>query len=466
MPDPPSPIFLHGFGVRYDLPLSLSLYIFTAAAVVVISFVLVAVFAAEKVGPSAVSYPRAEVGVLRGLPRVRWLRALGGVLGVLYLVALMVTGWFGSAQPEKNPAEYLTWIYFWAGLVVLGGLLAPLWFWFNPFRALDSLFRRIRRVPDPSAGPNAPDRLARTGVWPAAFLYFCFACLELTSGYSNRPWLVAWLALGYTVVTVAGMQVYGARTWLDHFEFFTIIFSIFGRFAPIQVDGDRIQLRFWGTGLLDPWPAGWDRILFVILMLSTLAFDGLLATPLWQAIVVELAPQWQHLGLQWGEFAVKTFGLVDLTLIFLVVFVAFMRLVMYFGTVKVDALATTTFFALTLVPIAWVYNLAHNYSYLVIQGQGLIPLLADPLGKGWHLLPTQDYQVSFALAQASTVWYAQVVLIVLGHIIAVVLAHLRSGERFKTAKNALLSQYPMLLLMVLYTMTSLWILAQPITSGG
>jgi len=30
---------------------------------------------------------------------------------------------------------------------------------------------------------------------------------------------------------------------------------------------------------------------------------------------------------------------------------------------------------------------------------------------------------------------------VLGHIAAVYLAHLRAGERFKTASNALLSQY-------------------------
>ena len=56
-----------------------------------------------------------------------------------------------------------------------------------------------------------------------------------------------------------------------------------------------------------------------------------------------------------------------------------------------------------------------------------------------------------------------IVLIVLGHVIAVYLSHLRAGERFRTAQRALLSQYPMLVLMVLYTMTSLWILAQPIT---
>jgi hypothetical protein len=120
-------------------------------------------------------------------------------------------------------------------------------------------------------------------------------------------------------------------------------------------------------------------------------------------------------------------------------------------------------FALTLVPIALVYNAAHNYSYLVVQSLALITLLADPLGRGWSLLPTAGYKPSFALANVAVVWYAQIVLIVLGHVIAVYLAHLRAGEQFKRATNALLSQYPMLLLMVLYTMTSLWILAQPIT---
>jgi hypothetical protein len=56
-----------------------------------------------------------------------------------------------------------------------------------------------------------------------------------------------------------------------------------------------------------------------------------------------------------------------------------------------------------------------------------------------------------------------VVLIVLGHVIAVYLSHLRAGERFRTAQRALLSQYPMLILMIAYTMVSLSILAAPIT---
>jgi hypothetical protein len=271
------------------------------------------------------------------------------------------------------------------------------------------------------------------------------------------------------MVTLAGMLAFGRDEWLEHCEGFTVLFGIVARFGPIEAErGEEgriamVYLRPWGVGLLKPSPTGWDRVVFVILMLSTLAFDGILATPAWQDFTIALEPIWLPMG-SFGFFFVRTLGLVLLTVAFLLVFITFMELVVYLGRRNVDLKATISAFALTLVPIALVYNAAHNYSYLVVQSQGLIPLLNDPLAKGWHLWPAvAGFKPSFALAQASVVWYAQVVLIVIGHVIAVYLAHLRAGERFRTTQRALLSQYPMLLLMVMYTMTSLWILAQPIT---
>jgi hypothetical protein len=289
---------------------------------------------------------------------------------------------------------------------------------------------------------------------------------------ANRPWIVAISAAAYTAVTLAGMVWFGRDEWLDHCEAFTVLFGIVGRFSPLEAERDEqgritaVYVRPWGVGLLQPSPTGWDRVLFVILMLSSLAFDGIEATPAWQNFNITLEPLWLPLGV-WGFFAVKTTGLVLLTGAFLLIFIAFMELVIYFGNRPLDLKATVTAFALTLVPIALVYNAAHNYSYVMVQSQGLIPLLNDPLAKGWHLWPAlAGYKPSFALAQASTVWFAQIVLIVVGHVIAVYLSHLKAGEKFRTAQRALLSQYPMLLLMVMYTMTSLWILAQPITAGG
>ena len=465
-------IFLHGFGQRYDLPASLALYLFAAGGVVVISFVLVVLFAGDQVGAKAITYPRRAVPFLLRIAQTPWPRVIGGVVGVLGLAGIIVSGLFGSSRAELNPAEYLTWIYFWAGTVILSGLVGNLWYLLNPWAAIYDAFA------SPHSGELGPKarvgklKLPNIGIWPAVAAYFVFACLELTSGMANRPWIVAIAAAAYTAVTLAGMVWFGRDEWLDHCEAFTVLFGIVGRFSPVEAERDgrgritAVYVRPWGVGLLQPSPSGWDRVIFVILMLSTLAFDGIEATPAWQNFNITLEPIWLPMG-AWGFFAVKTTGLVLLTGAFLLIFIAFMELVIYFGNRRLDLKATVTAFALTLVPIALVYNAAHNYSYVMVQSQGLIPLLNDPLAKGWHLLPAlAGYKPSFALAQASTVWFAQIVLIVVGHVIAVYLSHLKAGEKFRTAQRALLSQYPMLLLMVMYTMTSLWILAQPITAGG
>ncbi len=289
---------------------------------------------------------------------------------------------------------------------------------------------------------------------------------------ANRAWFVAVLALAYTAITLAGMILFGRDEWLEHCEGLTVLFSIVGRFGPVEAERDvqgritTVYLRPWGVGLLNQPPTGWDRVVFVILMLSTLAFDGISSTPAWQQFNVALEPIWLPMG-AFGYFLVRTAALILLTFAFLLIFIAFMELVIYFGSRRVDLMTTVSAFAYTLVPIALVYNAAHNYSYVMVQSQGIIPILNDPLGKGWHLWPAvANYTPSFALAQASTVWFAQIILIVIGHVIAVYLSHLRAGESFRTAQRALLSQYPMLMLMVIYTMTSLWILAQPITREG
>lgn len=447
---------LHGFGQRYDLPISLALYLYAAAGVVVISFVMVALFAGDRVGERAIRYPTWPAGLLDALDRTPWTRRITGLVGVLALAAIVVTGIFGSQNPTINPAEYLLWIYFWAALVILTGLLGNLWSLFDPFTALHGALARWMAPPQRTLP-------AGLGIWPATVLYFGFAFLELASGVANRPAVIGATALAYTLVTLAGMLLCGREAWLGQVEFAHVLFDLVARFSPVERDQEgRLRLRPWGVGLLRPYPAGWDRIVFVILTLSTLAFDGITATAAYQVTLTDAtAPLWQPLG-GLGFALYRGLSLLLLTLVFLAVFWVFLRLVIAFGYVKVRVVPTATAFALTLVPIALVYNAAHNYSYLVIQSQGLPMAFAHVFSNG----PAPPFVASFVLANAAVVWYVQVVLIVVGHVIAVYLAHLRAGERFRTAKNALLSQYPMLILMVAYTMTSLWILAQPTTRGG
>ena len=120
------------------------------------------------------------------------------MVGLLGLLTIVICGLFGSQKhPELNPAEYLVWIYFWAGAVILSGLVGNLWYLLNPWTAIYDAVTRFVRL-----GPVW--RLPAVGVWPAVAVYFSFACLELTSGVSNRPYIVAVAALAYTALTQIG----------------------------------------------------------------------------------------------------------------------------------------------------------------------------------------------------------------------------------------------------------------------
>jgi hypothetical protein len=116
----------------------------------------------------------------------------------------------------------------------------------------------------------------------------------------------------------------------------------------------------------------------------------------------------------------------------------------------------------SLVPIAFVYNIAHYFTLIFTEAPNIFRLISDPFGFGWNIFGSSDY-LPQAILNANFVWHSQVAFILLGHIVSVYLAHVVAMQIFPSSKKAILSQLPMLVLMVIYTMTGLWILSQPIT---
>ena len=133
-----------------------------------------------------------------------------------------------------------------------------------------------------------------------------------------------------------------------------------------------------------------------------------------------------------------------------------------FGGGRVSTSDVIGYFVVSLVPIAIAYHISHYLSYLLITGQKIIPLVSDPLGFGWNLFNTVGYQVDISIINAKIVWYTAVIAIVIGHVLAVYIAHVMAIRVFTERDVALRSQIPMLVLMVAYTMISLWIMSQPI----
>jgi len=159
---------------------------------------------------------------------------------------------------------------------------------------------------------------------------------------------------------------------------------------------------------------------------------------------------------------IKSAGLIAFWLIFLCAFLGISAVMSAVAGGHRKPLAVARSFALTLVPIAIGYHVAHYLVYLLIQGQYIIPLASDPFGYGWNLLGTAGYRVDIGLAGARFTWYLALAAIVLGHVAAVYLAHLRASTVFEGRRAVLRTQIPLTALMVVYTFVGLSITAEPI----
>jgi hypothetical protein len=69
------------------------------------------------------------------------------------------------------------------------------------------------------------------------------------------------------------------------------------------------------------------------------------------------------------------------------------------------------------------------------------------------------------MLSAGVVWISQVVLIVAGHVVGVLVAHIEAVRIFPSTRDATVSQLPMLFLMILFTVAGLKILSMPLAPG-
>ncbi|MEM7254656.1 MAG: hypothetical protein AAF493_24855, partial [Pseudomonadota bacterium] len=465
----PSPGLAHGFGQRFDLPLPLWLWLTGAGLTVVLSFVIAAWHIRESSTGHQGSHSFSSSVLVLLLSIARWACA-----GLFLLV--IATGWFGIDDPYKNFAPTAFWILWWVGVVYASALIGNVWAWINPIATLAGVAQWLSaRAGIASTGFTFRYRF---GYWPAVVVFVLFASAEFIWEGGEEPRNVALMAGGYAVYCWVGMVLFGRDEWLSKADPFTVLFAALARFAPFHYSLDEtgrahFDLRWPGYGLTRDYPIAFSHAVLIFVLLTSVTFDGFLETPLWLDLSdrIMAIPQLETL---WDSIEAHTDSLGVLSLMLLVASVIGFVLLMWItcwavarsGNFPVTGVSHTTAvfcsFTLSLIPIAIAYHLAHYVSLLVISSQYLIPLASDPFGFGWDLFGSTDYEVNIGILSVTVVWYAAAAAIVIGHVVAVYVAHVIAMRLTTNRRDAVVSQVPMMVLMVAYTMVSLWILAQPI----
>ncbi len=448
----------HAFGERYDLPAPLAYFVASATAVVALSFV-VAVLIAR--GMSRAS-PAEGLVVALG-PLLPALRLVCRIVSVIFLALVVVAGLLGTRNPEMNLAPTLVWIIGWVGLSLVVACIGNIWPVIDPWRTLfetvDALVHRVRKTGGIALGWTYPQAL---GAWPAVILLLMFAWLEVVYLQASVPSRIAYMMLAWSALTLLGMVCVGREAWQRNADVFAIYFATLGRFAPVGPgsDGRSIVLRPMGRGLIASGAVSTAMVGFVIAMLSTVLFDGLLGGQVWW-LAQRAFTRWMPRLVDDSGYWFGTTGLIAAWLLF---FAAYLATCLVTARLVRDRTVNSIarLFALTLVPIAVAYNIAHNLSNLLVQGQLLVSLLSDPLGRGWNLFGTAAFYPNIGIIDARFTWYVAISAIVTGHVISIWLAHRVALREFGASRKAVTASLPLTALMVAYTAISLSVIAEPL----
>lgn len=445
----------HGIGGVRDLPVPESFFYSAAAIVLVVSFVALGALWRRP------QLERRRDG--RPLPRalesgVRALRIPLQLASAALLALLLWAALYGTTVALENFTPTFVYVTFWLGLPLLSVVLGDVWRVLSPWHAIaDGAVWLLERGGKEARPLFAyPERLGR---YPAALALLAFVALELAHPRPADPRVLGVAIAVYSYWALAGMALFGRDTWSERGEGFAVTFGLLARIAPFAARGGRIVVRWPLTGL-----AGSERVpgtlAVVAVLLGSTSFDGFSRTTTWQDLVGDVRtrlvddPAWRI------DLATSLVNLAGLLAFAAAVAIAYMLAVGVARWLVRATPAGVAAFLLSLVPIAFAYTVAHYFSLFLIQGQFTIPLASDPLGRGWDVFGTADYQPDLAVVSPELVWYVQVGALVGGHVAGLAIAHDRAVDLMRERDDALRSQYPMLALMIVFTVGGLWLLSQ------
>ncbi|WP_324738402.1 hypothetical protein P6281_15250 [Mycobacterium sp. 5-140-3-2] len=443
-------VLAHGLGGSGDLPVPYAYAMVGAAWALTFTFALVA-FAWRQPRFDPLKPGRPLPAALTAFVDARASRWAAAALALVFALWAVSAGIWGP-QSETNALLGAFYVLLWVGLVALSLAFGPVWRVISPMRTVYLLLRRVtpRRIGRPRR--SYPEGW---GYRPAAVGLFAFVWMELASPNSaSLPWIRTWIA-AYAVLMLAGAWLCGQR-WLARADPFGVYSMAVSRLSPFRRNRETGRIVV-GNPLdhLPSLPVRPGVVVLLAVLLGSTAFDSFSSSPTWRGFADRLT---RDVGVSptLASSALRTAGLIVFISVVAVTFSLAARATG--GVDRERRRALPGQMAHSLIPIVVGYIFAHYLSYLVERGQQAVFALADPFGRGWNLFGLAHLHVAYVLSMHPPLLAAiKVICVVTGHIVAVIAAH-DKALRLLPAGHQLTGQLTMMLLMVGYTFTGLYLL--------
>jgi hypothetical protein len=455
---PATPAFAHASERGHVLLLPTGYYVVGGALAVAASFLVLAVLPPRLLErAAALRLPLGPIGA--------GVRLWTSLLSFAFLAVLIAAGFLGSRDPLSNPLPLTVWTLLWVGLTLVHGAFGNLWAWINPWygpwRLASAAFPALQNRAMP----------AGLGYWPALLLFAGFAWFELVYPAPDDPARLAFAVALYWAATLLCMLAFGYEGWSRRGEFLSVFFRMVSRFGVIEASPERenrtrrVSLCFPGAKLWQAEPMPPSGIFFLLMALSSVSFDGFSKTFTWLGFngvnPLEFPGRSVLIGINSAGLALIFAALASIYL--LAVFVGERLANSGHSLGKAAGLLVWS-----IVPIALAYHFSHYLTALLVNGQYALVSLSDPFGRGWNLFGTAHMNVAAGLTMGSgsawLLWNLQAAAIIGGHVLAVLIAHALAFRLHPSPGKAALSQLPLTLLMIFYTVFGLWLLSTP-TAG-
>lgn len=438
----------HASEQSFVLLLPTDVYISAGVASVVLTVLLLAVLPAR--AGEAVFSP---VPLVRR-PRWAWRHATS-LLATGVLAFAVWQGFAGPRTPMENPMPLLLWTVWWVALVSLQGLFGNHWRWTNPWTGVVAVLARLTGIRPLMRYPR------RWGYWPAVGLFLAFAAFLLCDPAPADPARLASVVGLYWYAVLFGVLLFGPA-FLLRGEMVTVMMRAYGRMGVLAPVRGRLALGLWGwQGVMRRAPPLALAVLMVLL-LGTGSFDGLNETFWWMGVI----------GVNPLEFPGRSavvvpnlIGLVVANLGLLTVFAACLWLGERIAGTGRRLRAAFCLFAPSILPIALGYHVAHYLPTFLVGVQYVVQMLDDPLSSGAHFLGMDGFYVTTGFFNTQDtvrrIWLSQAGAVVVGHVVAILMAHALAMRDRADRRRAVLGQAPLAVFMVAYTFFGLWLLASP-----